>query len=69
MREDTLFEVEKAAMLGDRTAVIELISRFRELKLEIDRCRALMYSDGECDGATLCGLWNKRDEVENPKEE
>jgi len=69
MREDTLFEVEKAAMLGDRTAVIELISRFRELKMEVDRCRASAYGDGECDAATLCSLWNKRDEVESPGEE
>ena len=49
----SIFDVEKLALVGDKNAIIHLVSEFRRLRLASDKLLKSRYRDGECDSVSL----------------
>jgi hypothetical protein len=63
-----LQEQERAAMLGERAAVLHVVSALRTYRAAFERLAASRYSDGAADGAAVAAAMASVSEVEDPGE-
>jgi len=51
--EEKILELEKEAILRNRSAILALVGMFRVYRKACRRLTHLKYADGACDGATM----------------
>lgn len=55
---------ERAAMTGDRSAIVRLVSAVREFRTAAAKLTERRYSDGACDGVAVGEFVNAVEEIE-----
>ena len=63
-----LQEQERAAMLGERAAVLRVVGALRTYRAAFERLAASRYSDGAADGAAVAAALASVSDVEDPEE-
>lgn len=62
--DELALKTEMAAMSGDRTAVLHLVSALRKYRAAAKKLLGLRYGDGECDAVALTAFANEAMEAE-----
>jgi hypothetical protein len=61
--ENRTHELEKAAMTGDRQALMQLVSDYRLVRAKIEWVKNLWYRDGTIDGANAHQFFSEVEEI------
>lgn len=64
MKDDDFEKVQKAAMCGDRMAVLTLVSALRMYRDSVKLLNTARYRDGECDGTKMHSFISEIEDAE-----
>ena len=66
---DNIMTTEELAMIGDRMAILRLVSAVRQYRDAVKNLLSSRYSDGECDAVGITTFEVTCKEIENSLEE